>query len=190
MKKIPSLFKRDHEGTRLVYDVVVEGCEWVQDGKGVPTEKIDGTCCLIEGGKLFKRYDAKNGRTPPAGFIPTGDADPVTGHHTGWLPVGEGPEDQWHREAFATIPDRESGTYELIGPKVQGNPYIQVQHSLIRHGSVLLGLDVPTDFHGVRDWLEEQPGIEGVVWHHPDGERSCKVKRRDWGLPWPPKVTP
>ena len=34
MKKTPSLFKRDYEGTRLVHDEVVEGSEWVLAGEG------------------------------------------------------------------------------------------------------------------------------------------------------------
>jgi hypothetical protein len=38
MKKIPSLFKRDYEGTRLVYDKIVPGTEWVPAGEGVATQ--------------------------------------------------------------------------------------------------------------------------------------------------------
>lgn len=64
MKKIVSLFKRDYEMTRLVYNELVPGAEWVQDGEGIPTVKIDGTSCLVKDGKLYKRYDAKNGKTP------------------------------------------------------------------------------------------------------------------------------
>ena len=55
MRKIPSLFKRDYEGTHKVYDEVVEGSEWVLAGEGVPTRKWNGTACMIEGGKLYKR---------------------------------------------------------------------------------------------------------------------------------------
>ena len=62
MKKIPSLFKRDYEGNRLVYPEVVEGCEWVLAGEGVASRKWDGTACLVQDGKLYKRYDAKQGK--------------------------------------------------------------------------------------------------------------------------------
>lgn len=34
MNKIISLFKRDYEYTRLIYDEVVEGAEWVIQGEG------------------------------------------------------------------------------------------------------------------------------------------------------------
>ncbi|MFH1485758.1 MAG: hypothetical protein ABIH46_06785, partial [Chloroflexota bacterium] len=62
MQKIISLFKRDYEGTHLVYDEVVEGAEWVQRGEGVATEKIDGTSVMVRTNKLYKRYDAKHGK--------------------------------------------------------------------------------------------------------------------------------
>ena len=43
MKKTPSLFKRDYEGTRQVLNEVVPGSEWVLEGEGTATLKIDGT---------------------------------------------------------------------------------------------------------------------------------------------------
>src|SRR5262245_46042172 len=100
MRKILSLFKRDYEGTRLVYDEVVSGAEWVLGGEGTATRKFDGTCCRVQGGKLYKRYDATVGQSPPPGFVPAQEPDRVTGHWLGWMLVGDGPEDRWHREAF------------------------------------------------------------------------------------------
>src|SRR3990167_7568687 len=102
MKKIISLFQRNYDGDRLVRDDVVPGAEWVLKGEGRATRKWDGTCCMVRGGKLYKRYDAKAGKTPPPGFEPAQEApDPVSGHWPGWLLVGDGPDDRWHREAFA-----------------------------------------------------------------------------------------
>lgn len=94
MKKIISLFQRNYETDRLVRDEVVPGAEWVLAGEGVATRKFDGACCMVRDGKLFKRYDAKNGKTPPPGFEPAQDADPVTGHLPGWLLVGDCAEDK------------------------------------------------------------------------------------------------
>lgn len=183
MKKIPSLFKRDYEDTRRVYDEVVPGCEWVLAGEGVATRKWDGTACLVKDGRLFKRYDAKKGKTPPEGFIPCEpEPDQTTGHWPGWLPVGDGPEDQWHREAWVgwSFPD---GTYELVGPKSQGGAEASFKiHCLARHGDTPL-MRVPRTFDGIRRYLSEH-AIEGIVWHHPDG-RMAKIKRKDFGLPWP-----
>jgi hypothetical protein len=190
MKKIPSLFMRDYDGNRQVYDEVVLGCEWVQRGEGVATEKIDGTACLIQDGVLYKRYDRKQGKPAPDGWI-AAEPEPNehTGHWPGWVPVGKGNEDRWHREAFenlAHIPKAGDGTYELIGPKVQGNPYHLENHHLIPHGSHVLG-SAPRTFNALRQYLTEFK-FEGIVWHHPDG-RMCKIKRRDFGLSWPVKET-
>lgn len=183
MKKIISLFKRDYDGTRLVYDVVVPGAEWVVQGEGVATRKWDGTCCMIQNGLLFKRYDRKRDKrtneykSAPAGWIPAQNPDPVTGHWPGWMPVGNGPEDRWFREAMnQELPD---GTYELCGPKVQGNPEMLDCHVLIPHGNEVLQ-DAPCSFAELKLWFIGKD-IEGIVWHHPDGRR-VKIKKKDFGL--------
>lgn len=184
MIKVITLFKRDYEGTRLVYDELVEGAEWVVNGEGRATEKIDGTSCLIGDNKLYKRYDAKKGKTPPADFEPAQDPDPITGHWPGWVPVSEAdPQDKWHRQAWenggSTLPN---GTYELVGPKVQGNKYNLAQHQFRLHGDVTLE-GVPRDFEGLKNYFEQHPRYEGIVWHHSDG-RLVKIKRKDFGLKW------
>lgn len=121
MKKIISLFQRNYDGDRQVRDEVVPGAEWVIAGEGVATRKFDGACCMVEGGKLFKRYDLpllpewakkkKEGFTgpwspamfkePPA-FWRAAETEPDqnSGHWPGWLPVGDKPEDEWFRVAF------------------------------------------------------------------------------------------
>lgn len=187
MHKIPTLFKRDYDGTRLVYNEVTEGCEWVLAGEGWATDKIDGTACLIRNGILYKRYDAKNGRTPPEGFEPLEAApDPVTGHWLGWTLVGDGNEDKYHREAWETLREKVDGTYELIGPKIQGNPYGYVVHMLIPHGEARLEgvFEPPRDYDGLKRYLSGDSCGEGIVWYHPDG-RMAKLKRRDFGHKWP-----
>jgi hypothetical protein len=207
MRKIISLFKRDYNGTGLVYDEIVPGAEWVAAGEGKATLKVDGTCCMVRGGNLYKRYDHKPDNwkaiqrakkygnavpepvmsSTPDGFEPAQGPDPVTLHWPGWLPVRrQNPEDRWHIEAFGGddfeaggwLPD---GTYELIGPKVQSNPYGVEYHQLCTHGAV--ELNAPRMFGELKEWFKTHP-IEGVVWHHPDG-RMVKIKRRDFGLPWP-----
>lgn len=185
MQKVISLFKRDYEGTRQIYNEIVEGAEWVLNGEGVATEKIDGTSCLIRDGRIFKRHDCKKGKTPPPNFEPAQEEpDLITGHWPGWLPVSEtDPQDKWHREGWGNVTQTiTNGTYELIGPKVQGNKYRGITHTLRRHGDVILP-DVPRNFEGLRSYFEANPQYEGVVWHHPDG-RFVKIKRRDFGLAW------
>jgi hypothetical protein len=182
MRKIISLFQRNYETDRQVRDEVTPGAEWVINGEGIATVKYDGTCCLIKDGQLFKRYDAKKGRTPPSGFIPAQETpDEVTGHWPGWLLVKEDdPDTKYHSEAFNKLSDKADGTYELIGPAIQGNPEGCDSHELVKHGCSELPY-APRNFYELRRWLTNMD-IEGIVWHHPDG-RMVKIKKKDFGLP-------
>lgn len=139
MKKIPTLFKRDIDSWFLI-DHLVPGAEWVAAGEGIATQKLDGTCCMVRSGELFKRYELKKGRQAPAGFEPVQDPDPTTGDQPGWLPCRrEDPADRWHFDAFdrfvaATGHHPIDWTYELCGPKVHGNPEVFSVHVLCPHG--------------------------------------------------------
>lgn len=182
MKKIVSLFQRNYDGDRLVRDELVPGAEWVAAGEGIATRKYDGTCCMWRDGKLWKRHELKAGKTEPAGFEAAQSPDRVTGDIPGWVPVGDGPEDSRHREGLANYlgyASMEDGTYELCGPKVQGNPERKQVHMLIRHGCEVLE-DAPRDWSGLREYLSNMD-IEGIVWHHKDG-RMVKIKGKDFGL--------
>jgi hypothetical protein len=185
MQKIISLFQRNYDGDRLVRDEVTPGAEWVINGEGIATRKWDGTCCMIKVGVLYKRYDAKKGKTPPKGFIPAQEPDPVTGHWPGWLRVGEGPEDKWFREGRENTRTWNGkplidGTYELIGPKVNGNKEDVIQHQLVLHGDT--NILAPRSFDELKVWFADLE-MEGVVWHHPDG-RMVKIKKKDFGYKW------
>lgn len=179
MKKIPSLFQRNYDGDRQVRNEVVPGCEWVIAGDGVGTRKWDGTSCLVQDGQLFKRYDAKRLGNEPAGFIPAADPDPANKHYLGWVPVSDSPSDQYHREAWASF-DGPDGTYELIGPKVQGGVEGVPAHVLKRHGADVIDVANRT-FDSLYHWLANYPNVEGFVFHHPDG-RMAKVKAKDFGI--------
>lgn len=178
MKKIPSLFARDWEGDKNnVTPIVTPGCEWVIEGEGTATRKWDGTCCMVRDGELFKRREIKVGKRVPVGFEPC-EQDDVTGKVMGWVPVGTGPEDAIHRDTFAAhgnnMPD---GTYELVGPKVNGNPERFMEHWLEAHGDVILD-GAPRTFDELSKWFAAR-NIEGIVWHHPDG-RMVKIKAKDF----------
>ncbi len=179
MKKILSLYQRNYDTDRLVRDEVVAGAEWVLAGEGTATQKHDGTSSMVRAGTLYKRYELKKGRTAPPEFEPAQEPDLVTGEVTGWVPVGDEPDSRYHHEAFGTGLPWPDGTYELVGPKVQGNPEKVDAHMLVPHGSVVLH-DAPRDFEGLRRYVAEHD-MEGIVWHHPDG-RMVKIKARDFGI--------
>lgn len=184
MKKIPTLFERSWDGDRRVRDEVTPKAAWVVAGEGVATEKIDGTSCLWQRG-LWKRRELKKGQLAPLGFQAAGEVDAETGKQAGWVLCSGKADEVWHTQALETCSTTvfvDGQTYELVGPKVQGNPYGLKQHTLRRHGDVKLE-GVPRSFEELREWLSDHP-FEGVVWHHADG-RMAKIKRRDFGLEWP-----
>ncbi len=182
MKKIPTIFVRDmSRQPALVTPVWNERCDWVRDGEGIATRKYDGTCCMIRDGKLYKRRELKAGQTAPVDFE-SADFDWETGKTVGWVPVGDGPDDKYHREAFqeAWLPD---STYELLGPKIQGGAEHRTKAVLQDHRFAISYPSAPRTFEGIRQFLIDHE-IEGLVWHHDDG-RMAKIKRRDFGIPWP-----
>jgi hypothetical protein len=114
---------------RYVTDQVSPGCEWVIAGDGVPTKKFDGTCCMFDGERWWARREVKDGhKETPTGWVIVG-YDQVTGKSVGWEPVESSAFVRWHNEAVAGGADFEPGTYELIGPKINGNPEAWTNHA-------------------------------------------------------------
>ena len=184
MKKMKTLFVRNFDNHKITtLPIVEEGCEWVINGEGYATEKIDGTCCLIENGKLYKRFDYKEGRTLPLGAIPCQEAaDPITGHFPHWVEVDKNkPEDRYFCEVFIKKQEWANGTYELIGKHINSNPYNLDYDYLEKHGLRILE-DVPRDFEGIKEYLKNH-FIEGIVFYRGNGE-MCKIKRSDFGFEW------
>lgn len=186
MKKIPTLFERIYINHHVVETTpnVTPGLEWVLDGEGTATVKIDGSCCAIIDGELYKRYDAKKGKKPPEGAIPCCAPDPVTGHWPHWVRCCEdNPSNKWYIEAYRNSAGdiRADGTYEAVGPHFQGNPYRYEEDILIRHGIQII--EVERSFEGIREYLRTN-NLEGIVFWK-DGEPQCKIKRSDFGFPWP-----
>lgn len=210
MNKIPTLFERVYENHKIV-DIlpnVTQGMEWVLQGKGVATLKVDGSCCAIINGEFYKRYDAKRGKPIPEGAIKCQEeADPITGHLPCWVKVDENkPEDKWFIEAYKitiesgkiettngglasgkisehrefVYPKLQDGTYEAIGVHFQGNPYNLQCDTIVKHGTITI--NVERTFDGIKKYLSEHY-IEGIVFWL-DGEPRCKIKRSDFGFEW------
>jgi len=186
MKKIPLIFKFDHDARKMTEEINPD-CQWVFDGEGVATRKYDGTACAIimfliddEQGvcyQLHRRHCVKPGKKTPEGFRLI-EHDPISGKSFGWVPVNaDNPGDKYFIEAWN--PKLESGTYELIGPKVQGNPEKVSRHMLVKHSEARQYYHVPRTYRGISLWLLGRD-IEGLVFHHPDG-RMAKIRKKDFG---------
>lgn len=193
MKKIPTMFVREYENHK-----VVNTLNEFTDPKfkevlknGTMTLKVDGSCCAVINGELYKRYDAKKGKKAPEGAIPCCEPDPVTGHHPHWVKCDpNNPADKWFIEAeknsffdVKLMANNVKGpfTLEAVGPHFQGNPYGFGYDMLVPHGQEIIK-DCPRTFEGIRNYLENNY-IEGIVFWY-NGEPVCKIKRVDFGFEW------
>ncbi|MEV6600575.1 DUF5565 family protein [Actinoplanes sp. NPDC051346] len=131
---------------------------------------------LDEHGDWWARREVRPGKNPPPHYVPL-SVDETTGKTMGWEPIGQSAFAKFHAEALGNE-QRRAGTYELVGPKINGNPESTEAHELVSHHDAET-LDAPRDLDGLRDWLLAHPQFEGIVWHHPDG-RMAKLKRRDF----------
>lgn len=184
MEKIPTLFVRDENDRKHVTDEVTPGCEWVLAGEGVATRKYDGTCVMFDGEAWWARREVKKDQVRPTGFKMV-SFDPVTLKTMGWVPIEDSSFYKFFREAvvrWMTDPmDNRVGTYELIGPKINGNPEKVNEHILIKHELAERmgnGPETAEEIKSFLIYLGQRWGYEGLVWHHPDG-RMVKLKVRD-----------
>jgi hypothetical protein len=184
MKKIPTVFRRDPDDMKHVLDEVTPGCEWVLEGEATATRKYDGTCVMFDGEQWYARREVKANKEPPPEFV-AADNDPATGKTVGWIPIAASSFAKWHAEAVAYEHgvDYPVGTYELCGPKINGNPEGFEWHALVLHAEAeTIRFDGTIDGEdGIYRLIRycNQEGFEGIVWHHPDG-RMSKLKVRDF----------
>ncbi len=185
MEKIPTVFDRGPNFN--VIDKVREGCEWVFDGQGAATEKLDGTNVrlTVRAGRLVRLEKRRN----------PSKVQKQQGIIDGWYVDADehSAEDKWIWEAarhtdVSSWPDAEHSC-EALGPKIQGNALGLEHHLCVPFNMEVPVYEVPRrSFAGLHDFLAEvesryAPGhlAEGIVFHHPDGRRA-KIKRRDFAL--------
>lgn len=194
MRKMPTLFLRDPEDRKHVLTDVNPECQWVLDGHGIPRRKLDGTCVMLDvSGEWWARREVKPGKTPPPRFVKV-ETDKVTDKTVGWEPMTQSSFAKYHAEALANAEDADvadnphpdrwpAGTYELIGPKVNGNPERREVHELVFHEySNAIYLPVRS-YDIIRECvlrLSRESGMEGIVFNYGDGIRFAKIKARDF----------
>eukprot|EP01127_Copromyxa_protea_P003741 TRINITY_DN1352_c0_g1_i1.p2 TRINITY_DN1352_c0_g1~~TRINITY_DN1352_c0_g1_i1.p2 ORF type:complete len:274 (-),score=17.57 TRINITY_DN1352_c0_g1_i1:1080-1901(-) len=199
------------------------------------TIKHDGQCSKLvhtdTGIRVYRRLDVRKDKRPPDNSVPAGlNSQGEVEFY--WVDItnDNSADNQYYHSALirhenqiksiamivptasggfeiveTPVSDIETGTYELIGPKVQGNPYrlpatkvpvpilrkeqnkiLQVeQHFFIRHGIVDISQifrDAVPDFNleSVRNFIVSRM-IEGIVLHFP-GKCMVKVNRGHIGV--------
>lgn len=188
VQKMPALFVIDrarHIATREINPAAA----WIFTEPARATIKRDGTSITVtDDGKVFARRAVKKGKNAPAGFR-LAEVDPITGHAFGVEPVEQSGFYKMFQEAVEPFyTPLTPGTFELVGPKINGNPENMPSHILLRHGAET-AVEIP-DMRNVRpedafDLLHEiftdfkERGIEGVVWHGADNKRA-KLRVKDF----------
>jgi hypothetical protein len=185
VNKMPTIYLRNEENRRYVTDQVNPDAAWVFAGEGVPSRKYDGTCVYQAGfGEWYARREVKPGKMAPPNFVLI-SYDEVTGKTMGWEPIEQSAFAQIFIEAVSATLYAPEQTYELLGPKINGNPEKVSAHLLIPHGYMSLFDTEELESLGERThprigaWLNAHPDWEGIVFRHADG-RMAKIKARDF----------
>lgn len=186
IKKMPALFVIDrlaHHATTEVNDKAA----WIFEEESRPTYKRDGSSITVtENGEVFARRMVKKGKQAPNGFI-LAETDSFTGHSFGLEPVAQSGFYKMFKEAQGNQ-QLAPGTYELCGPKINGNPESLEAPHLYAHGS-----DEANDLPDMRNVSKEEAyktletifadykarGIEGIVWWGANGKRA-KLRVKDF----------
>lgn len=182
--KIESPFKRKMvDGNYIVYDEINDGMDWVfNDLDVICVEKLHGTnvSIVIQEGTVTQVYN----RTERIPFITKGKSWIIKGllnsKERGYLEfLGDG-------QFFG----------ELIGPKVNGNPYKLEEHLWIpfdgfaqKHLKYKCWGKYPKTFESISEWFKElmplytsmkgdrKGFVEGIVFTHPKTGQMAKLRR-------------
>lgn len=183
MEKIPTIFKRDEAtGGKISQEYAVD-TEWFLIA--LATEKLDGTNVRVTvRNKIAARLEKR--RNPSKVEKHKGIIEPW------YVDASQSSEDKWIQDALkntdlSAVPDGEwSG--EALGPDIQGNPLNLPSNRIVFFtlGQAPVFENVPTSYDELKEWLPAQRskygvdvGIEGIVWHLPDGKKM-KIKTKDF----------
>ena len=149
------------DGNGRATPTISPGCEWITDWTAAATQKVDGIGIKIDGNTIWQRSNSQWQEIPAT-------------------------EDrlaqalQRHKDVSGTAPS--DGTYELIGPGINGNREMAVSYALVSHRDTRLA-NFPTDLPSIRTAMASL-NIEGVVWHHIDG-RMAQITMAQLGMARP-----
>ncbi len=182
MPKIESPFiRKEINGEYILTDEIAEGYEWVfEDDSVMAIEKLHGTnvSIIIKDGIITSFFN----RTERIPFFNKGKAH-----------ISEGILESYKRGYISLLEDGQHFG-ELIGEKVNGNPYKIEGHLWIpfetfgqKHLKYKSWGKYPKDFKTLSEWFKEliplyssmkgdrEGFVEGIVFTHPDG-RMAKLR--------------
>lgn len=181
------LKRRDQKPHRKTGKMNVMPKSWFRTGEPGGQHCI-GFMDLEKGDKWFFDVFERDPRTPNAA---TKEGHPlidgIESTKVRCLELGGGALIYVYRE----ISELNDKTFELIGPKLQGNPHGLEHHCLVEHGAFELhsfpeiGADSDCLGH-VKDWMTQNGigcSIEGIVLHLDDGA-MYKIHRHHLDMEW------
>lgn len=169
MKKMPVIFNLhfNEEGDRTVLHTIrgdirdLISNTLVEGKRIVPTFKRDGTAVFRDAdGDWFTRRAVRPGKEAPEGFIPL-ETDPNTGITFGWEPKESSSMKKFLNRAIARFIEDNGAeppkgtTFELLGPKINGNPEKVAADELRIHGC-----ERATEFPTIEDILNSDDPFE------------------------------
>lgn len=163
MRKIPTIYLRD---TRVscspVTGEINPECQWVFDGHGTPTRKIDGINVKIQDGIAYQRIK------PLSRLYDKAKYDAITNESV-MLAVDSHP---WP-----------NGIYEAYGEGIKDNMEGisgQSMVSILPLDPVLILYGIQTNYRSLMAYFSTHD-IEGIVFHHKAApETMAKIKTRDF----------
>jgi hypothetical protein len=199
MQKIPLLFKTDEQRKYVIPEVNVEA---VFEEPTIAHRKYDGTCMYFDGIDWFARRQVKNySNGINALDFEMVEYDSITDKAFGWEPVARSPFFKAWQEAMIKQPldcdildtrdgMYEPGTYELLGPKINGNPEQIKGHRLMPHSRAqqlgdiqMLELELVQDpeqaYAELKRVLFYLP-VEGVIFKDRGLKPLAKLRRKDF----------
>lgn len=200
--RIPTMFKRDPQ-TRLVIPELADGCDWIfSSTKSRVSMMLDGYCFKIvmppgEPWQFFKRQRVVQNQQIV----------------TNWIPMDkQNPDHKVYWDAYYDAKIYREGIYELLGPDIKGNPHNVKENVLVgvipadyKLCPAVAETCIRLYTNGTAEEVYKQIktelsdpkcDVEGVVIQEEEWvqtkhviHRMCKVKKRDFGIPWPaPKL--
>lgn len=203
MIKIPHLFVRDEKG--LYKPEMVEECDWVLQGIGYVSLKLDGVCVKVEQTKIYRK-EVKQYLTS------VGGEKAEKQEYVVWKELSDDTaENKAILKAFDADRWKVPGIYEVIGPDIKGNPHNVAVGQLIKIFPLAASIIVYTNVHKIdrgpavtfakmydsiyAELNDPTCDVEGVVFQREEWtggvsecKAACQVTKAGFGIEWPPKA--
>lgn len=195
---VPTLFMRATTNDQVI-PKLTPGCEWVMNGDGNISIMLDGMAVRVTGDVGTSKTMARRVR----GINAEGQ------HITAWIPCSrENPADKYLWEAFDAEKPVTTGIWEVIGPQINGNPQNVPNHRMWRVLPAGYQLLVYGHSHKIergfkttaeslykdvyRELADPACNVEGICFQIESWTnglctvtKAAKIRKKDFGLPWP-----